>query len=368
MTLHAVGRRFVVAFALSLWTTADVAAVQITLNLVQSQSNLTLNGDYLGTDDAPVNPFSPQDHPDFPTAGTTDGDPSHPSNRTTLTGTITVDVDNVMAPTTIQILSANMDANITGVWLPEPQPDDGTESEGTDPHPAEPADVGVKIIADFGVPGCCDLAYAAFRDLSYNLETADPETLTPVVEPVNTQGEFSSITQILSYHTGFFEYWADPFLINERNRDSVAGDGAPNQHNVDASTDPDTFTPIPNAPKSTYVVSGNLVTLTIPVEINIDNPGDLSQYIDGQLLATFEIPENSDGDYNEDGVVNAADYVAWRKTPASFGGEPGGYNAWRETFGELSAGSGGAVPEPAAAISGMISLTAFFIVRGRRSR
>jgi PEP-CTERM motif len=54
------------------------------------------------------------------------------------------------------------------------------------------------------------------------------------------------------------------------------------------------------------------------------------------------------GDYNENGVVDAADYVVWRKTD----GFPQGYDVWRSHFGQ-TAGSGAAirtnvaVPEPA---------------------
>ncbi|HEX2477590.1 MAG TPA: PEP-CTERM sorting domain-containing protein, partial [Lacipirellulaceae bacterium] len=54
------------------------------------------------------------------------------------------------------------------------------------------------------------------------------------------------------------------------------------------------------------------------------------------------------GDYNNDGAVNAADYVVWRKTD----GTQSGYNTWRTNFGRTS-GSGAAlgdassVPEPA---------------------
>jgi hypothetical protein len=54
-----------------------------------------------------------------------------------------------------------------------------------------------------------------------------------------------------------------------------------------------------------------------------------------------------DGDHNGDGIVDAADYVAWRKMPNRYGGDPGGYDEWRANFGEGGAGSGGAVPEPA---------------------
>jgi hypothetical protein len=62
------------------------------------------------------------------------------------------------------------------------------------------------------------------------------------------------------------------------------------------------------------------------------------------------------GDYNGDGKVNAADYVLWRKDPASHGNDPGGYNAWRANFGSppgSGAGAGsqfGAVPEPSAIV------------------
>ncbi|MEX0610540.1 MAG: autotransporter-associated beta strand repeat-containing protein [Pirellulales bacterium] len=73
------------------------------------------------------------------------------------------------------------------------------------------------------------------------------------------------------------------------------------------------------------------------------------------------------GDYNEDGVVDAADYIVWRKTLGQFGFalaadgngnnevDPGDYNIWRAHFGE-TAGAGAhvdstssarsAVPEP----------------------
>ena len=40
------------------------------------------------------------------------------------------------------------------------------------------------------------------------------------------------------------------------------------------------------------------------------------------------------GDYNTDGVVDAADYVVWRKTD---GTNPAGYNTWRTNFGRTAA-------------------------------
>jgi hypothetical protein len=61
------------------------------------------------------------------------------------------------------------------------------------------------------------------------------------------------------------------------------------------------------------------------------------------------------GDYNLDGIVDAADFVVWRKGPGA-GVPPGDYTTWSMHFGESAdIGSGGAsplppaVPEPASA-------------------
>jgi len=48
------------------------------------------------------------------------------------------------------------------------------------------------------------------------------------------------------------------------------------------------------------------------------------------------------GDYNNDGKVDAADYVTWRKT--NINGATG-YTNWRTNFGALSGGAGGATPD-----------------------
>jgi T5SS/PEP-CTERM-associated repeat protein/autotransporter-associated beta strand protein len=65
------------------------------------------------------------------------------------------------------------------------------------------------------------------------------------------------------------------------------------------------------------------------------------------------------GDYNNDGRVDAADYVVWRKVD----GTPQGFNVWRANFGEVldsgSGGTGGTVPEP----SPIALLTILFAAR-----
>jgi hypothetical protein len=87
----------------------------------------------------------------------------------------------------------------------------------------------------------------------------------------------------------------------------------------------------------------------------LNSPSDGSERSVGMNLAVFALPN---GDYNEDGVVDAADYVVWRK---SGGGEPA-YDAWRENFGTglgSAFGQGSSVPEPMSWVlfaSGLLSL------------
>lgn len=70
-------------------------------------------------------------------------------------------------------------------------------------------------------------------------------------------------------------------------------------------------------------------------------------------------PIATPGDFNDDGIVNAADYPVWRKflnnpSEAALNGngdgmngvDEGDYNLWRENFAEPTAGSSGQVPEP----------------------
>jgi hypothetical protein len=69
------------------------------------------------------------------------------------------------------------------------------------------------------------------------------------------------------------------------------------------------------------------------------------------------------GDYNSDGSVDAADYIAWRKKPADFGGALDGFTTWRSHFGEPNVGTstGSQVPEPTTAVLFMTAAT--FVVR-----
>jgi hypothetical protein len=75
------------------------------------------------------------------------------------------------------------------------------------------------------------------------------------------------------------------------------------------------------------------------------------QIVDNLIVATtfaeaLGVDDSANGDFNGDGVVDAADYVMWRKN----GGTTDDYALWQETFGEPTGGGSSSttsVPEPA---------------------
>ena len=64
-------------------------------------------------------------------------------------------------------------------------------------------------------------------------------------------------------------------------------------------------------------------------------------YTTGEV--TFLAAAGLPGDFNNDGTVDAADYVVWRKGLSTATYTPAAYNVWRANFGaSLGVGSGGA--------------------------
>jgi hypothetical protein len=93
------------------------------------------------------------------------------------------------------------------------------------------------------------------------------------------------------------------------------------------------------------------------------NADDFLNELDLETFNThFLAPVGLTGDHNEDGIVDAADYVAWRKLNID---GPGGYDDWFENFGESSSGSGGAggVPEPCCTMLAISAMAAICGVR-----
>jgi hypothetical protein len=120
----------------------------------------------------------------------------------------------------------------------------------------------------------------------------------------------------------------------------------------------------------TGTLTGTFDTLNIPSGYTISYGAGTNS-----VITLNAPPVGLPGDFNSDGKVDAADYVLWRKTPAAYGGDPAGYNTWRQNFGNPpGAGSGGglnggAVPEPTSILLGSVGLIGLLLSRlvsGRR--
>lgn len=85
---------------------------------------------------------------------------------------------------------------------------------------------------------------------------------------------------------------------------------------------------------------------------NLGQPTEMDRAAMAELQPhLFVPPPGLPGDFNDDGAVDAADYVVWRKID----GSPDGYDTWRAHFGETAPGSGAvlvgaSVPEPPALV------------------
>ncbi|MEX2307982.1 MAG: hypothetical protein WD738_10340 [Pirellulales bacterium] len=122
-----------------------------------------------------------------------------------------------------------------------------------------------------------------------------------------------------------------------------------------------------------------------PLEFNM---GSIAVSVGDTLdleISPLQVPGSPDGDYNGDNVVDAADYVVWRKND----GSPGGYDTWRANFGatggvgtsatasfvgvdftvveSLGEGALSAIPESASLILLLVGSMITAMVRIRRS-
>jgi hypothetical protein len=160
------------------------------------------------------------------------------------------------------------------------------------------------------------------------------------------------------------------------------------------NTDSDTYPNFPCVPGAGCMFSNE----DAYVHMEIGPPEDPGVPLTGNIRPTdyyirsIEItkpdPAGEPGDYNNDGKVDAADYVVWRKTngtgfdlPNEVSGTTPGevtiddYNEWRERFGNGGAGAGGgldggSVPEPGTillVIAGAAGLGSIGLRRARKT-
>ena len=187
-------------------------------------------------------------------------------------GTVTVDVDDPVNPTSIQFLSAAATANNSGNWLPNDVlgPGAGENQEGDAGDPA-PANYGA--FADGSFLGD---ALAAVRGLVFSIGSG----VLPVVG-----SDFNS--------TQTFEVTAG---IADSNVDLTIGTDT-------ADSDPISGDPTANAAADgSYTVVGNIAVLIMPVAMTIVDP-DFTLSFNGTLRGSGPIF----GDMNGDLSVDTAD-------------------------------------------------------------
>jgi hypothetical protein len=269
------------------------SAVERVYDIVTSQSSIAISGTVtsatLGT--APIEQQAPG------------------SLLTNYMGTIRTD----RGPNTIQFLAGStVDANVNGNWQPLADGSAGTA----------PADYGGR--AQFNVFATL---YFAARDAVGDLASG----LLAM-----SGGDFDLSTTTFSFLQGSVAYRDSPFGTTFGAR-SLVGESSTLSGTASLTTE--------------MQVGGSLETLSIPISSSVAiaaGDGFVNLTLTGQLVATALAPATLLGDYNQDGSVDAADYVVWRKTD----GLQEGYEMWRDNFGS-TAGSGAAaeasetaVPEP----------------------
>lgn len=230
------------ALAASILAVGGAYAAPLLMTIDHNASSLTLNGKL---------------------SGFTFVEQSPGSKTTKYTGTITVDLDNKLAPSTLSILSAAADADVNGSWLPKLGGQNPSATD-PDPTPAAVADYGIK--AQFGAN---DAAYAAVRGLVLNV--------TSGAEAVGGGGLFNS-SETLTVLSGLFDSWVTPLLGGGGGQSDSTGDVYPRDATLPT--------------QSSYVVVGNLATLTIPVNAKRIDDGDFTSFT-GTLVATAIVPEPS---------------------------------------------------------------------------
>jgi hypothetical protein len=297
----------VVALVVSLvFVTGQARATARDFNIVTNQSSITASGTVTGP------------------LGTTPIQPQGTGSLTTkYTGTIKTD----RFASGISFLSGStIDANTNGSWKPLADGSDGSA----------PADYGGKATFLFIVT----INFAG-RNL-----VAD---LTSDILPIDGSGHFDLSTATVAFTSGDLAYRSS--VGTPVGFASIAGES-------DTLSGTGTLSSLVQGTQTTE-------TLSLPVDstfvLQPDTTTTVNLTLTGQLVATSTLATPLPGDYNQNGVVDAADYVVWRKQSGSDTSLPNDdtpgvgeddFTRWRAHFGQTLSGSGSDflagtnIPEP----------------------
>ena len=131
----------------------------------------------------------------------------------------------------------------------------------------------------------------------------------------------------------------------------------------------------------TFQIAPGANILSFLTDASAGSMGTGNVYLDNLVVVNNDLAPLGNGDYNGDGMVNAADYTIWRDTLGSTtdlraNGDDSGasqgvidqadYDAWVAQFGNaVPLGAGASIPEPSAAL---LLLAAGTVVAGTRRR
>lgn len=206
--------------------------------------------------------------------------PDNTSLTSSYSGTIQVDLDDPLSPTTIQFLNADALAMVTGEWLPAPGGGSiGSPDLNGDADPGLPAPAQFGYLMDEG-PGV--VGYFALRDTVLSL-TSDELTVAG--------GSFPSLFSF-EVTDGVYEYNVSTVPFGDfAGEDDVTGETAENFSD-----------------RGHYAADDMLATLTLPVDAFFGGPdADIEILFTGELVATASFGQALEGDYNDNGRVEQAD-------------------------------------------------------------
>jgi hypothetical protein len=267
------------------------------------------------------------------------------SLSTTYGGTIKTDRES----SSIGFLSgSSVAANVNGSWKPD----------STAADVAAAADYGGKVSFLFGF----ETANFAGRDFVVGV-TSNPIALDSGGHFDLSAATLQFVNGNLAYHDTSGSLIGTNSLAN--NTGSITGTGTLSSTNQSGQTTEKLNIPI----SATFVLMPNTTTT-----VNLT--------LTGQLVATSTFAAGLPGDYNQDGVVDAADYVLWRSQLGSGTSLPNDdtagvgnddYTRWRAHFGQtggsgagINASNRAVVPEPC--VPALLLIAAAALCNGRRNR
>lgn len=224
---------------------------------------------------------------------------------------------------------------------------------------------GMFMLTQTGVSGPNQMAFSLMD--TNTISTFDPLTFTPKtglvmnnrsnpLSSVNTNDATDTTLNIVEIPNEELTDWHEFWITVQKLPSPVDGNTHEVKVYLDGSLEPQVFQVIMGL-ENEFGTGSNLgMGLSSGSRAGAFDV-DFFAYKEGVHVPTN--PAGTPGDYNDDGIVDAADYVTWRKSVGLLSTLPNDpnagttidedqYNTWRTNFGSSSPGSGSAVPEPSA--------------------